>query len=246
MYTELIPNSWAAQYIDAYWIQSNSCENDLNITVLPDGCTDIIFSFDNNKCKQLVVGCMTKPDVAYIKPSDLLFGIRFKPGCAKAFLNISIKEIADKTISLTDVSDLTINALTPDLISCKKHLIHDIVEEKLKKLFSEKKFDKIIYSAADHIKQTHGTISIDDVSDTIGISRRHFERKFLDFVGMPPKLFSRIMRFLYANKILNAQNTVSCASISMDSGYYDQAHFCKDHKEFSGLAPLTQKRGINK
>ena len=51
MYTELIPNKWAAQYIEAYWIQSNSFKDEINVTVLPDGCTDIILSFNNNRCK---------------------------------------------------------------------------------------------------------------------------------------------------------------------------------------------------
>lgn len=241
MYTELIPNNWAAQYIEAYWIQSNSFKNEINVTVLPDGCTDIILLFNNNRCKQLVVGCMTRPKVVYLKPSELMFGIRFKPGCAIPFLNISIKEITDKTVSLMEIRDFDINSITPDLISYKKDLIHDIVEKKLKKLFLEKKFDRTVYLTANFIKQNQGLKSIDDVAHIIGVSRRHLERKFIDSVGISPKLYSRIIRFHYADKMLNTINVDSLISIALDSGYYDQAHFYRDYKEFSGTTPSRNK-----
>jgi AraC-like DNA-binding protein len=152
-----------------------------------------------------------------------------------------MKEITNKTVSLMEIRDLDINSVTPDLISYKKDLIHDIVEKKLKKLFLEKKFDRTVYLTANFIKQNQGLKSIDDVAYKIGVSRRHLERKFINSVGISPKLYSRIIRFHYANKMLNTINVDSLISIALDSGYYDQAHFCRDYKKFSGTTPSRNK-----
>jgi AraC-like DNA-binding protein len=236
MYKEIIPKKWASQYIDAYWIQSNNRKHKVNRTILPDGCTDIILSF-NNQDEKIVVGCMTKPNKVYIEPSELMFGIRFKTGCAAPFLNISIKELTDKKYSLSEIRNLNINFITPRVIEDKIFLISDLVEKYLKKIFLENKFDKTASFAAHVIKQHRGFKSIDDIANSIGISRRHLERKFMDFVGIPPKLYSRIIRFHYAHSMLLAQKNDSLIEMALDAGYYDQAHFCREYKEFSGITP---------
>jgi AraC-like DNA-binding protein len=69
------------------------------------------------------------------------------------------------------------------------------------------------------------------------MSIRNFERKFIDEVGMSPKLYSRITRFFYTveNKMMYPQR--KWTSIAHDSGYFDQAHFIRECKEFSSRTP---------
>ncbi|MBI5042912.1 MAG: hypothetical protein HZC10_03600 [Nitrospirae bacterium] len=207
MYNEIIPGNWATQYIDAYWVQFNKQSERVNVTILPDGCTDIVLSF-NNKCEKMVVGCMTKPNEVYIEPFGLMFGIRFKTGCAAPFLNIPMKELTDKKYSLMEIRDFDINIITPSTILYKRNLIPDMLERNLKKIFLEKKFDKTVCLTVNLIEQYQGLKSIDDIANNVGVSKRHLERKFLDFVGMSPKLYSRIVRFRYTNKMLKTKKMI--------------------------------------
>ena len=141
MYNELTPDNWAAQYIDAYWIQFNKLRKSINIQIFPDGCIDIVYLFKNGKNKQFVVGCMTKPLNVCLEPSELMFGIRFKPGCAGSFLNISMKELTDKLIPLIEIRDLGINTIGLDFILNKNNLIPDMIGRKLRRIYLEKKIN---------------------------------------------------------------------------------------------------------
>lgn len=240
MYSELIPDNWAAQYIDAYWIHSNNSNEKKSVTILPDGCTDIIFSFTGGNFKQAAVGCMTAPGNVHIKETSLMFGIRFKPGCARPFFNISMQELTDKTFPLAQIKKIDAGIITPHLILYQKKLIPGIMEKILKKIFVAKRFEKNVCLAASLIKSNNGLKSIGDIADTLGFSKRHLERMFIDSVGLTPKLFSRIIRFQHANKILNSSKPNSLISVALSSGYYDQAHFCKEYKEFSGQTPFKK------
>jgi len=68
------------------------------------------------------------------------------------------------------------------------------------------------------------------------LSTRHFERKFKEFAGLSPKLYSRIIRFQAAtqHKLTGIRDLTK---IAYACGYYDQSHFINDFREFSGYTP---------
>ncbi len=68
------------------------------------------------------------------------------------------------------------------------------------------------------------------------LSERQFERQFIRYAGMSPKLFSRIVRFHRALEMYDRQKK-SLTQIAYDCGYYDQSHFIHDFREFSGQQP---------
>jgi AraC-like DNA-binding protein len=61
-------------------------------------------------------------------------------------------------------------------------------------------------------------------------------QQFRDAVGMPPKLFARIVRFDAALDMLR-RRAGSWAAIANGCGYYDQAHFIREFHEFAGVTP---------
>ena len=60
---------------------------------------------------------------------------------------------------------------------------------------------------------------------------------FKEHVGVTPKVFLKIIRFQKALQEIETHKTVNWTSIAFESGYYDQAHFINDFKEFSGFTP---------
>jgi transcriptional regulator GlxA family with amidase domain len=72
---------------------------------------------------------------------------------------------------------------------------------------------------------------------------RQFERRFIQQVGMRPKLFARITRFEAALESKARFATRSWTEVAHDFGYYDQMHMVHDFAEFTGGTPtetLTQ------
>jgi AraC-like DNA-binding protein len=56
-------------------------------------------------------------------------------------------------------------------------------------------------------------------------------------VGVPPKIFSRVTRFLDVCSRLDELDTATLSRLPHDCGFHDQAHFIKEFKAFSGFTP---------
>ena len=96
-----------------------------------------------------------------------------------------------------------------------------------------------VESAQDHLMQNNGLVNIDALSRKFNISSRSLERNFAERVGMPPKYYSRVLRFNYAFGLKRANPALDWFDIIYDCGYFDQTHFIKDFKHFTGQAPVA-------
>jgi AraC-like DNA-binding protein len=56
-------------------------------------------------------------------------------------------------------------------------------------------------------------------------------------VGLPPKRAARVLRFHHAVGRINADQFVSLSAVAAECGYYDQAHFTREFREFAGRTP---------
>ena len=100
-----------------------------------------------------------------------------------------------------------------------------------------------VLGAIQSVIHSNGCGSIEKLSGQYYISSRQFERKFKEYSGVTPKLFSRIVRFHHACKYFG-NDRKSLTDIAHESGYYDQSHFIHEFKEFSGLHPRQFFSGI--
>jgi AraC-like DNA-binding protein len=94
-----------------------------------------------------------------------------------------------------------------------------------------------LQSAVAGILRSGGDISMDRLHAAVGTSPRWLERRFRDDVGVAPKRLARLVRFQRALGALVTAPARSCASLAVEHGYYDQAHFTADFHAFTGHAP---------
>ena len=83
------------------------------------------------------------------------------------------------------------------------------------------------------------TRTILEVTDRVGLSPRWFIQVFREEVGLTPKLFCRVRRFQEVVRLIENREQVEWAEVALGAGYFDQAHFIRDFRAFSGLTPTA-------
>jgi AraC-like DNA-binding protein len=79
-----------------------------------------------------------------------------------------------------------------------------------------------------------GYANINSLCESFGISRRHLQRKFVQFFGINMKDYERIIRF---SKAYCEVSNTSLIDTSLKCGYYDQSHMCREFRQLAGNAP---------
>ncbi|WP_431216437.1 helix-turn-helix domain-containing protein [Puia sp. P3] len=81
-----------------------------------------------------------------------------------------------------------------------------------------------------------------DLRRDLNQSERSLERLFITHVGITPVMYSRIIRFQSAITLIRHGRSRSLTDIAHTLEYFDQSHFIRDFKLFSGVTPTTYVR----
>jgi AraC-like DNA-binding protein len=95
----------------------------------------------------------------------------------------------------------------------------------------------IIDRAVARLYYNADSVRVADVSDGLGLSARHFERLFQDATGLTPKRFHRVARFHHVMRRLLLERRSGYLETALASGFYDQAHFIHECRDFTGRSP---------
>jgi AraC-like DNA-binding protein len=87
------------------------------------------------------------------------------------------------------------------------------------------------------LRATGGAVAVTDLADEVGWSRRHLAERFRTEVGLPPKVFARVLRFEHARHQLQRPGAPGLATVAAENGYYDQAHLTREFNELAGCSP---------
>lgn len=257
-YQTFQPRPELSYLIKCYWTLENPQEEiPRQQTIVPDGCMEMIFHYGDLykqymndgqavvQPRSCVFGQLTKPLMIEPTGATGIFSVRFQYEGFIPFASIPIKEMDDKAISLDQLFGEDGTELEKNILECKtaEEKIHTVEEFLLKKLDAAA-IDKIVQSTVDTILTAKGQISIGELSRQTNINRRQLERKFSSAIGLSPKQLSKTIRLQTTLKLMLNKKFTTLTALAHESEYYDQAHFIKDFKEFTGLTP-TEFYGEN-
>lgn len=158
------------------------------------------------------------------------------------FTSLPANELFNQSVSLENIFNKNkVNETEEKLALAKtdRQRIH-IVEQFLLSQLKDIQSDKLIIEAVKLIYGSRGTIKIKDLNEKLFISQSPFEKRFRKLVGTTPKKFASIVRF---HSVLNDLNNIkSLTEICYENNFFDQAHFIKDFKQYTGNTPETFKR----
>lgn len=239
-YREVSPDERLSNVVYCYWeLKTNEkLQDPFTYRVVADGCIDIFFQLDNAS-ENFVMGFCKK----YTEfPLDNFFhyvGVRFLPTMFPALFKVDAKELSNRferlELIVNETSEfITNNFSVKDDFATVKSKLDNYVLGLIKN--TDIKIDNRFQNALNIILSNFGVINVQSDLD-IGLSQRQLRRYFEYYVGDTSKTFSQVVRF---QNILNAKPSTQSlrqSKIFFDLGYYDQAHFIKEFKNFYGVTP---------
>ncbi len=253
-YTEWTPRGPLADAVDAFWQfwvplrSARGATMPRQHRVLPDGCTDLIFGFQQSPGpvwltapRLAAVGPMKRFILVDLAPGAVSLGVRLRPGWAHALLGVSPRELCGLNVSVTDCAP-ALTALQHRLESCGSAaqamaLLQDTIERRWA-AFREAASPRALL-ALKQLQATAGQVRMGALARSLGVSERTLHRDILDAAGTPPKLLARVLRFQRAVSRLREGGAVDLSTLALDCGYADQAHLSREVRELAGLSPTA-------
>ena len=247
------PHPDLAALVQCYWTLEVPADiNAAKQRIIPDGCIEMAFILGDDikryttetdfilQPRAMVLGQTIEP--FYIQPTGHVntFAIRFYPYGFANFITTPINNLANKETLLNllfgeEVSEILENKIiqatkTADRIAIIESFLLDTLNDKTT-------IDKIVETSNDAMISTSGNTSINSLVKDDLSKRRQLERKFKKQIGISPKQLGKVIRLQAALKMLLNKKGENLTHIAYENEYYDQAHFIRDFKEFTGITP---------
>lgn len=163
----------------------------------------------------------------------------FKPGGMAAFFSVPMYELTGERVCFESIFGKKGRELVEKIGNSRSHEQKIALLDRflLYQLHQIQPANNAIHHAANRIFNYNGVVKMDDLLYVAFMSRRNFERKFLEQVGVSPKYYARMRRVGRICQLMNTSQTLNWQYFTGEGDYYDQAHFIKDFKDFMGVAP---------
>lgn len=231
------PSPALAPYVTCYWALTADQSPPWKSRVLPDGSNDIILDLAAEP-KASVVGAMRRADIVPLVGRVDLLGVRFRPGRALPFLRVPLHELTDRQVALDTLWGNAAGSLADAVRAVRPDQRVPVLERLLRDaLHAPTADDDLVQRAVQLMRQTRGGIGVRAAAQALGVGERRLERAFDLAVGLSPKRFARVLRFLAAVREIGRQASKPGAALALDLGYADQPHFIREFKRLAGVTP---------
>lgn len=218
-------------------------------TIVPDGIVELVLHYRHpftvrfgGEAAQL----QTRSSVVFqaLRPLTIapdgaagFLSVRFEPWGAHHFFGTPLVEFRDRIVSAADLFGAGLVELEERLdaaasVGERVALVEGFLVGRLAR-HRKDNVAPLVRAVWAH----RGRISVRRLCAELGFGERRLERTFAASVGLTPKRFASLSRFLFACRELRQGSWHTLTEVAYDCGYYDQSHFIADFKAFSGLTP---------
>lgn len=255
------PAKILAPYIRHYYVFESSEHTAYEDTVFPSGDMEVIFNlgsgvweafqhgdFQKNPSIELW-GQITRPLQIRSSGAHLMLGVRFFTHATSFLVDDEIGIFNDQVSDLTDVigrdiKDLHSRLQETNSLAARINLLNDFFIGRLMRASGrEERLNRVAHILTS-IRKDSTENNITHVADTFGITTRYLHKLVYQHTGLSPKSFDKIHRFQTSLKLI-AENKLPLTSVAYDAGYFDQSHFIRDFKSFTGLTPTAYLNNIS-
>lgn len=249
------PRQELKPYIGKMWVFESSGQlpmEDMKL-IVPNGMVKLVIPFRNGlsgKYKDwyylskeaciTLIGIADSPaivDAENDAPQGNI-GIEFSPLGAYRIFQLRHSELKNKIFPLEEIvgkSGKEIKEFIANTDSVNEKI--QIIQEYLMRLLSKSEPDLILDYCLRQIAKSKGLITVMELEKKTGYSSRWLYEKFMEKVGLSPKNLSSVIRFMQFYEAGAKNPNADFFKQNIYTFFYDQAHFIKDFKRFTGLPP---------
>jgi AraC-like DNA-binding protein len=184
----------------------------------------------------ILVGPTSRSFVIDTAEQIAVMGVQFQPGGAHPLFGERLDLLRDQHVGLGDVigaEGARLRERLLDLNDAASRLA--LLQRWLWQRVRRFELPPAIAHALQAFRRVPAMEPVAAVTRRIGLPERRFRNLFSEHVGMSPKRYCRVVRFQAVVAHVHAQPIVDWASLALDFGYHDQAHFAHDFRAFAGL-----------
>ena len=184
-----------------------------------------------------VTGSHTASYVSEMSADEPAMAVHFRPGGAFPFFGIPLSDLENAHVGLDQVwgragvelHERLIDAPDP---AARFGILEDFL---LSRPWPSARRHPGVAAALAAI-ENNPSIRIADIRDLVGVSTKRLIALFRAEVGLSPKAYARIRRFQAALRLVGTGSAAG-AQVAADVGYFDQAHFVREFRSFTGMTP---------
>lgn len=258
MYQLARPVAELAPYIEHYWAVYATPESpvDLSVDVFVDGRADLIFNVGAPYTREVLhrgrrlvrrsnLDAQRLEPIRIVQRGDVVVtGVRFRTAGLSPFVRRSLHDWNGALVVPSEAFGSEVARLERALaesardVEAQGRALDAFFVGRLELTPSRQS----VLALTAEIERAPGAVRIDALLAARGASVRHVNRLFRQHLGFGPKTLARIARFQRALTMLQRPYEGTMGELAAACGYYDQSHFVRDFRRFSG-APPTRKAG---
>lgn len=191
------------------------------------------------------MGAATVPCEFSVPDGSQVIGFNFQPGKAHPFFGTRLDEFTDRVVTLDEAWGAEGRELEDRVAEAKTPLaVKKVVEAAfIRRLERFEGYPTALPEPLEVALEAQGGARVEDLARKAGCSARHLKRLFDQWVGLSPKIFSRIVRFQALCGRLTDASQADWVGLANDHGYFDQSHLIRDFSDFAGLTPMEFLKG---
>ena len=235
----LFPSKALAPYIEVYYLSPDVHQafHAKRYSAISTSC--LKFSSE----MAVISGQAPHPTVLEAGFGDLSgLGVKLRPGAFHALFGIPASELTNQVIGLDEVlgqaaieliERLAAEANPTDRVRCLERTLLNCMRP-------DHHRDDLIAQQLVAAVQQLPAMPVAKLAEELGYSARQLQRKLNEIVGLSPRLYQRLCRFEKALDLIpvsSGPQKINWATLALNCGYSDQAHFIRDFHEFAGCTP---------
>lgn len=246
------PSTEIESVVEGFYVFSRDRKNNTQL-IFNDGFPVLVFlqSFEDAvavtgendafeiKAVWASAGSIKKVYVKYNDNTDQVFIVRFYPSSFYHLFGLDAQYFRYNPIIPFEYIAKNNN------FSIEEFFEYNSIEEKIafvgtyvQNSFTEVDTPEVLHKTLDYIHKIKGKSTVQNVANDAGVNYKWLERSFVKNVGLLPKEYIQLHRFINAYGELVGSDDVDLMRIALSNGYYDSNHFLKNFKTYTGKTPL--------
>jgi AraC-like DNA-binding protein len=243
-YFHRITSGPLAGFVDFLWLAEGYAPEHDAERILPSGQMGLVLDLSGiGNTAGLVSGARASSFILDTSKPLSLLGVSFKAGGGYPFVGVPAGELQDLAVPLdtlwgSSAAELRGALLEANTVARRFQTVEKFLLDRLTRSVPRSPLVQFALQAF----QNCAGVAVGDVVERSGSNARRFIAEFRGQVGLTPKAFCRIARFRSVIRLVASATEVDWSEVALSCGYFDQAHFIHEFREFAGVTPSSYLR----